>query len=216
MKILAINGSPNRSGATSKLIDMVLNVLKSKGIQCEKVHLEDYSIQSCICCGSCVAGVGCSIDDDYLHLKAMLLEADGIVIGSPNYNGKPVDNLKDFVDRFSPAISACGILRKKFILGVATSAVDDCSEVAKYCASFGGALYTGGGAVSGILNENTVTIDGIKDLLNDEDVKNRVRTVAEKLIQDIETGVTSPGTKLQGLAVFGVRNSRNKRNRRNR
>ena len=41
MKIFAINGSPNKAGYTSALIDTLLDVCRKAGADCEKINLED-------------------------------------------------------------------------------------------------------------------------------------------------------------------------------
>ncbi|MCX7711650.1 MAG: flavodoxin family protein [Clostridia bacterium] len=186
MKILAINGSPNREGSTAKLIDMVLEVCSNSGAACEHVHLEDYMIETCTRCNRCIKGGECCVDDDYLHLKAKMLEADGIVIGSPYYNGDAVEHIRVFLDRLSVSDGFYHLFEKKYILGVATSAVNDCKNIAEFCANLGSADLPGGGIVSGILYECIVTNDGVKDMDSENVIKQKVLTVSTKFINDIK------------------------------
>lgn len=101
MKVLAINGSPNKDGSTSKLIDMILALCIKAGADCEKIHLEDYIIGECIGCSKISSGCECCKDDDFMQLKAKMLEADGIIIGSPYYSGRPTTQIKTFIDRLA-------------------------------------------------------------------------------------------------------------------
>lgn len=185
MKILAINGSPNREGATAKLIDIIVEYCTDAGAQCEKVHLEDYVIDCCSHCEKCIKGGECSIDDDYVHLKAKMLDSDGIIIGSPYYNGSPVESVQQLLDRLYLSRTHNGIFDKKYMVGVSTSAVNDCRSVAEYCANLGDTDFPGGAIVSGLLYECMVTNEGVKEIDKEEVIKERARLVVGKLISDI-------------------------------
>lgn len=202
MKILAINGSPNREGTTSKLIDMLLEVCEASGAEYEKVQLEDYTIESCQGCRSCIKGGECCIDDDYLHLKAKMLEVDGIIIGSPYYNGAPVEHLEVFIDRLSVSGNFYRLFSNKYIVGVASSAVNDCKNVAEYCANLGNTGLSGGGIVSGLLYECIVTNDGVKDINEESSIKQRVNEVASKLIKDIKSKNVPFFLRIRRFAFF--------------
>lgn len=185
MKILAINGSPNKEGSTAKLIDMLLKVCETSGARCEKVNMEDYMIEDCLGCDTCTKDGECCIDDDYLHLKAKMVEADGIIIGSPYYNGTPVEHLRIFMTRLSVSGNLSNIFEEKYIVGVATSAVNDCRNIAEFCANLGSKGSLNGGIVSGLLYECMVTNDGVKDLDDESAIKQKVEEVADKFINDI-------------------------------
>lgn len=186
MKILAINASPNRNGSTAKLIDLIVKSCGKSGAECEIVHLEDYLIESCGQCRKCLHAGECYLDDDYLHLKAKILESDGIIIGSPYYNSKPVDSIKCFVERIFISDAYAGLFDKKYLIGISTSAVNDCRMVAGYCASLGGAAILGGGTVSGLLNESLVTNDGVRDIQSDADIIKSAEILAKRFIEDIK------------------------------
>lgn len=185
MKILAINGSPNREGSTAKLIGMLLEACETAGAQCETVQLEDYMIEDCHKCSKCIKDGECSIDDDYLHLKAKMIEADGIIVGSPYYNGSPVEHLQVFMDRLSVSANHCNLFDEKYIVGVSTSAVNDCKNVAEFCATLGASESLGGGIVSGLLYECMVTNDGVKDIDTENVIKQKVNEISAKFINDI-------------------------------
>lgn len=187
-------------------MDMVLEACKSAGAQCEKVHIEDYSIECCVSCSDCTRGVECRTDDDYLHLKAKMLDADGIIIGSPYYNGKPVDSLKILFDRLSMSAASRKAFHKKCLLGISNSAVSDSRPIAEYCASLGGAALPGGAVISGLVFECIVTEDGVRDIENEISVRERVQRAANKFIADIgtETSHVSFANRIKGM--FAIKN----------
>lgn len=187
MKILAINGSPNREGTTSGLIDLLIEECEALGAECDKINMEDYQILSCQGCYNCSDKVVCNIDDDFMQLKARVMDADGIIIGSPYYSGKAVDLIEAFIDRAALSAFVTKDFRGKYFVGVSTSAVDDGTDVAEFCANFGDDIGKGGAVVSAVLWEATVLEDGMKELKEDIEVRNKVRKVANKFITDIKS-----------------------------
>jgi multimeric flavodoxin WrbA len=186
MKVFAINGSPNKVGSTVKLIEMILDVCSEAGAECEKVNLEDYNIDHCSGCNKCIKNGVCYRDDDFTQLKAKMMEADGIIIGSPYYDGKPTVQLMVFLDRLAISSSYYSHFSQKYIIGVSTSAVNNCKSIAKYCAHLGILGFTYNGIVSGLLYESTVTQISVKDIDSDEEIMERARKAGNKLIEDIE------------------------------
>ncbi|MCX7745546.1 MAG: flavodoxin family protein [Clostridia bacterium] len=187
MKVLAINGSPNRDGFTASLLDMLLEVCGNAGADCERVNISDYTMGECGGCGKCVKNGVCCQNDDYVQLKAKMIDADGIIIGSPYYAGKPTEELKLFMDRLFLSSAYYCYFKHKYVVGVSTSAVNDPKKVAKYCADIGKLGAMGGAIVSGLLYECTVTRMDIKDIGSDQEIKERVFEVGNKLIKDIES-----------------------------
>ncbi len=186
MKILAINGSPNRNGSTSKLIDMILSACKEAGAECEKIHLEDYVIGQCTGCIKFLKDCEYCKDDDFIQLKAKMLEADGIVVGSPYYSGKPTVQLKTFIDRLAYTSAYNKSFSDKYTVGVSTSAVNSAKKIAKYCASLGHISFMGNGTISGLIYESTVDKVVLGDLADNAEIKERASMAARKLISDIK------------------------------
>lgn len=86
MKILFINGSPNKKGNTAALADTLL-----KGKEYETLNLTDYMIGS----------YGQTFDGDQLdEVIAKMKEADTIVIGSPLYWHNICGSVRNVLDRF--------------------------------------------------------------------------------------------------------------------
>lgn len=86
MKILFINGSPNRKGNTAALAEALL-----KGKAYDTLQLTDYRIGS----------YGQKFEDDQLgEVIAKMKEAEVIVIGSPLYWHNICGSVRNMLDRF--------------------------------------------------------------------------------------------------------------------
>ncbi|RLF61352.1 MAG: flavodoxin family protein [Thermoplasmata archaeon] len=96
--ILGINGS-YRKKETLTLLNEVLDAAKKEGAKTKLINLIDYNIHPCKACNTCIKEKFCPINDDMRKIENMLIEADGIVIGSPTYYASPPGILKNFIDR---------------------------------------------------------------------------------------------------------------------
>lgn len=122
MKIIALNGSPKRERNTAFLLQTVLHTAEELGAQTELLHLTDYNIKPCTGCNRCMRAGICSIqDDDMKVLDEKMLEADGILFGSPTYFMNVSGIMKNFIDRTRPLHIYTNKLKGK-IGGAVTSA----------------------------------------------------------------------------------------------
>lgn len=86
MKILFINGSPNKNGNTAALAKELL-----KGKEYETLNLVDYKIYS----------YGQSFEDDQMdEVLGKIGEAEILVVGSPLYWHNLCGSVRDMLDRF--------------------------------------------------------------------------------------------------------------------
>jgi multimeric flavodoxin WrbA len=102
MKVVAINGSARRDGNTAILLRHVLGQLEAEGIETELVQLAGKPLRGCIACYKCFENKNrrCAVDTDGANdLIAKVLEADGILLGSPTYFADVTAELKAFIDR---------------------------------------------------------------------------------------------------------------------
>lgn len=100
MRILAINGSHRKGKNTAALLNVVLEEAQNLGAETELVELVDYNIKLCLGCNRCLRAVKCSIEDDDMEkLAQKLLQADGVVLGSPVYFANVSGLMKIFMDR---------------------------------------------------------------------------------------------------------------------
>ncbi|MCG8470264.1 MAG: flavodoxin family protein [Desulfobacterales bacterium] len=112
-----INGSPRKDGNTASLLAIVGDELKREGIGVESIHLGGAPLAGCRACDGCGSlGNGrCVMDDDGFNtIFAKMVEADGIVLGSPTYFADVTAEMKAFIDRAGYAsLSNGGLLRRK-------------------------------------------------------------------------------------------------------
>jgi multimeric flavodoxin WrbA len=88
MKVIAFNGSARKDGNTAILLNTVLDEIKKEGIETELYQLAGKKIRGCIACYKCMKNKDkrCAVDKDIVNeCIAKMIEADGILIGSPTY-----------------------------------------------------------------------------------------------------------------------------------
>lgn len=99
MKVLLINGSPNKEGCTYTALHEVETTLHKHGIETELLYLGLKPIAGCIACNKCMETGYCFRDDAVRELQMRLDEFDGIIIGSPVYYSAPSGQLISFLNR---------------------------------------------------------------------------------------------------------------------
>lgn len=122
MKVVAVNGSARERGNTRILIDTVCAELEKEGIGTEVFELAGLEIHGCRVCAECSPGPNpeCGMDDDDLNdILPSLLEADGIILGSPVYFSDVTPEMKALIDR-AGRVNRAGrhLLRRKPAAGV--------------------------------------------------------------------------------------------------
>lgn len=117
MKVVAFNGSARRDGNTAILIRAVFAELEKEGIATELVQLAGEHIRGCAACYACLKNKNrrCVIDDDIANTCiAKMLEADGVILGSPTYFADATSEMKALIDRAGYVTRANGdLLRRK-------------------------------------------------------------------------------------------------------
>jgi len=101
MKIVAFNGSPRRDGNTAILINEVFSILENEGIETEFIQLGNKPVHGCTACGKCkeIQNAKCHIKNDHLNFCIeKMVEADGIIIGSPVYFADVTPEVKALID----------------------------------------------------------------------------------------------------------------------
>jgi multimeric flavodoxin WrbA len=125
MKVIAFNGSGRKNGNTVLLLNTVLDELKKEGIETELIQMAGKAPQGCIACYKCLENkdLKCAVTADSLneYLEKMI-EADGIVLGSPVYFTDVTAGIKALIERCGMVSMANGgLLRRK--VGAAVVAV---------------------------------------------------------------------------------------------
>lgn len=101
MKVVAFNGSPRRKGNTVILIDEMFKILEAEGIETEMIQLGNKLIHGCTACGICKEKLDgrCHIKNDHLnYCIEKMVEADGIIFGSPVYFADVTTEIKALID----------------------------------------------------------------------------------------------------------------------
>jgi multimeric flavodoxin WrbA len=124
MKVIAFNGSTRKDGNTAILINYVLKELDAEGIETELLQLAGKKIHGCRACYKCFENKDqqCSFKNDILNeCMAKMIEADGIILGSPTYYTDVSTEMKALIDRTGFVARANGdVLKRK--LGAAVVA----------------------------------------------------------------------------------------------
>ncbi|HEY40860.1 MAG TPA: flavodoxin family protein [Dehalococcoidia bacterium] len=99
MKVVAIGGSPRLHGNTNYLIDQALGELASRGIETEKIVLNEYKVGPCQAHENCASFPECQQKDDGQWILEKFSQADGVILASPVYFGTISAQMKAFMDR---------------------------------------------------------------------------------------------------------------------
>ena len=107
MKVLAINGSPRKEGNTAHMLNTVLKICNTAGLETELYQAGGRAIHGCKACNGCGNHLGkCTTDDWINELYPKMKAADAIVIGSPTYFSDLTPETKAIIDR-------CGYISRR-------------------------------------------------------------------------------------------------------
>jgi multimeric flavodoxin WrbA len=132
MKIVGISSSPRgRKSRTLSLVKGVLDGAREKGAFVELINIGALSIGFCDACEGCGKSGKCHIPDDFPGVLDQIMEADGIVLGSPVYVDNISAQMKALIDRMADAIHY-QVLAGKYGCAVATTWESGGDEVCRY------------------------------------------------------------------------------------
>ena len=109
----------------------VLEGARQAGADVTFVDVCSLDIKYCTACGTCYAKGECIHDDDFPMLLEKMLDADGIVWGSPNYINSVTAQIKTLFDRMADSIH-CQSFTGKYGCAVSTAGGSMADEVADY------------------------------------------------------------------------------------
>lgn len=123
MKVIGINGSARKDGNTAIIIGKVFEELTKEGIETELIQLADYDIQPCRGCFACKGRGDCVFaKDGFTEIFSRMVDAVGIILGSPVYSADVSAKMKAFLERAGVVVATNpGLLRHK--VGAAVTAV---------------------------------------------------------------------------------------------
>ncbi len=125
MKIIAINGSPRKNGNTNIILNTVIEELNAEEIETELIHIGAHKFNPCRACYKCS-----ELKDQQCHSKndlfnecvQKIVNADGLLLGSPVYFADITPEMKAFIDVVGYINRSNGGLFKRKV-GAAVSAV---------------------------------------------------------------------------------------------
>lgn len=99
MKVLLINGSPNKHGCTFTALSEIEKVLHKHQLETEILYLGTKAIPGCIACRKCAETGRCSFDDGVNQLLDRIDDFDAMIVGSPVHYAAPSGQIVSFLDR---------------------------------------------------------------------------------------------------------------------
>lgn len=150
MQVVGINSSPRKKSNTDLLLTSVLKGASDAG--CETIHLNlyDFEIEFCIACDSCYKTGKCVQLDEFTDIYEVMMDSDGIVLGSPNYINNVSAKMKTLFDRMADTVH-CQRLLGKYVASVSTAGGFGSDEIAEY---LNRSLFLMGASVVGSVGAN--------------------------------------------------------------
>ncbi len=180
MKVIGINGSARKDGNTALIISKVFDELNTEGIETDLIQLAEYEIQPCRGCFACKGRGNCVFaNDGFAEIFSRMVEADGIILGSPVYSADVSAKMKAFLERGGVVVATNpGLLRYK--VGASVAAVRR-----------GGGMTTVDTMNHFMLNKEMIVVGStywnmvygknIGDVLNDEEGMANMRNLGENM-----------------------------------
>jgi multimeric flavodoxin WrbA len=135
MKVVGIIASPHANGSGAALVRSALEGAREAGAEVSEVFLSDCRIEFCRDCRSCMTQGHCPITDDFQKVQELLLEADGIILGSPTYGAAMNARMKNLFDRLGQFAWLTSSLGGKYVVGIATASSFGAKKVARQLAA---------------------------------------------------------------------------------
>ena len=101
MKVLVMNCSPVRNGATAEIVNIVTARLEKKH-DVKNICIDDYDIKFCKGCRTCHNTAKCVQNDDVDRIIEQYEWADIVISVSPSYWADIPGQFKVFIDRCTP------------------------------------------------------------------------------------------------------------------
>ncbi len=125
MKVIAFNGSARKDGNTAAMIRHVFSELEREGIETELYQMAGRKIHGCTACYKCFKNKDghCAVTDDIVNeCIDKMVEADGIILGTPTYFANASPEIMALVCRAGLVAMANGAMLKRKV-GAAVVAV---------------------------------------------------------------------------------------------
>lgn len=129
VKVLGIVCSPRKGGNTDILVHEALLGSSLEGAETKLLMIDEYSIDPCDSCRTCKVTGKCHIKDDMQSIYHELLQADGIIIGSPVHFWSVSGQAKILIDRTYALLYPNLQLRNKIGGAIAVANTNGCRSV---------------------------------------------------------------------------------------
>lgn len=186
MKIIAIMGSPKGTkGNTAALLNLVLQGAARQGAETECVVIKGGEVKPCRGCDVCHKNGSCPQKDVFNTIKGKVMEADALVMASPNYISHVSAQLKAFIDRCCGVVHCLGF-EGKYGAAVVTSGGGDEEPIADYLNHFL--------AITGAIPVGSVwaAMGQVEAQNFPDEVRLRAYALGEKLVHAWENKETNP------------------------
>ncbi|MBN1880520.1 flavodoxin family protein [bacterium] len=133
MKIVCLNGSPQKNGNTAYLLDTFETTALELGATVDHVHLNSLTYKGCQACMKCKGETdACAVRDDLAPVLEVVFNADVLVLGSPIYFGEVTSQMKAFIDRtysfLKPEFAGSRLIRGKTLVMVLPQGAPDAAN----------------------------------------------------------------------------------------
>ncbi len=119
MKIIVINGSHRKNGATAMILHEMYQKLETyPNVEIQFYNVADLDLKYCVGCCKCYKNGKCILNDDIEKLSENIETADGIIMGSPTYASNVSGQMKVLIDRGHFVIEQ--LLFGKYAISVST------------------------------------------------------------------------------------------------
>ena len=99
MKVLLVNGSPNKKGCTNAALNIIQESLIKEGIESDIFWIKNKPLTGCIGCGYCAKAGKCRYDDRVNEFLEIAKDYDGFVFGVPVHFASAAASMSAFMDR---------------------------------------------------------------------------------------------------------------------
>ncbi len=194
MKVTGIISSPHAKGNSATLVREALRGAEEAGASTQEVFLPDYRIEYCRDCRACISSGRCAVQDDFGQVRQMMLEADGIILSSPNYANGPCARLRNLIDRLGQYAFLTSSFGGKYVVGLSTAGSFGAAKVAGQLAALIRDSVFRRGYVSGTLG---VHMRG-KHVSQMPQALGKARGLGRKMAEDIRSSRRYPFQNLLG------------------
>lgn len=195
MKIIIINGSHRKNGATALILHEMYRKLKTyHNVKIQFYNVADFNLNYCVGCCKCYENGKCIFNDDIEKLSENIETADGIIIGSPTYASNVSGQMKVIIDRGHFVIEQ--LLFRKYAISVSTYENYGGKDTSKILNRL---LYYSGATIS---NSLVIKTPFSSNPLSKLKTLNTVNKATDKFYKDIHKQKTYLYQKIRHFIIF--------------